>query len=1043
MNNLIHGAISHSRTVLMIFVLLLVSGITTYINIPKESNPDVPLARINVTIVHDGISPEDSERMLVKPMERELRALDGLKEMRASAGEGYANISLEFIAGFDSSEALADVRDKVTVAKAKLPSDTEEPTIKEVTMAGQQAAVTVVLSGPVSERALVTVARELQNQLEGLSEVLEVDIGGDREDIVEIVVDPLLMESYGLDQNDILNLLSRNNRLVPAGTMDNGKGSFAVKVPSVFESVKDVMEQPVKVQGDSVITFQDVAQVRRSYKDPSSFARLNGESSVSLEVKKRPGENMLETVANVKSLVEAAQASTIWPSSINVSYTGDQTVEVNMMLNDLQNNVSSAVILVAIVIVAILGLRTAFLVGVSIPGSFLTGILIISLFGYTLNTVVLFSLIMAVGMLVDGAIVVTEYADRCMSEGLSKKVAYSKAAQRMAWPIIASTATTLAAFAPLMFWPGMMGEFMKYLPFTLIAVLSASLMMALVFVPVLGGVVGKPRYMSDFDKQQVHEAENGDIRNLQGFTGKYIRFLANAIQHPWKILLVAILVAIFSFTAYGLSGLGTQFFPNVDVKGINVTVRSAGDMSIYEKDQVVRKVENRLLDMEAIETLYVRTGGRDQIGYMRLNLVDWHLRPHSDEVLKETQARLKGMAGMDIEITPDQNGPQSGKDLQIQLSSRFPELLDEAALKIRTVLDNNDKFTSISDTATKPGLEWQLKVNRADAARFGADATLVGSTVQFITNGLKIGEYRPDDVDDELDIRVRYPVDSRFIGKLDELRMKTAGGMVPISNFVERTAKPKTDIIRHIDSQRVISVEANMVPGELLSIELPKLQELLPSLGLDPRVNLTVKGQNEQQDESTEFLKNAFLVALFVMAIILVTQFNSFYQAFLILSAVLFSTVGVFLGLLIFQKPFGIVMSGIGVIALAGIVVNNNIVLIDTYNILRKEGVPSMEAILRTGAQRLRPVLMTTVTTILGLLPMVAEVNIDFIGRNVDIGGPSTEWWSQLATAVAGGLAFATLLTLVLTPCLLALKARRDERNAEKPTMVFDQQASN
>jgi multidrug efflux pump len=1031
MNSLISGALNHSRTVLMVFALLLISGVVTYSNIPKESTPDVPIPVIYVSIVHDGISPEDAERMLVKPMERELRSIDGVKEMKATAGEGFASITLEFIAGLDSDAALADVRDKVTVARAKLPSETEEPTINEVTMAGQQAAVTVVLSGPVSQRALVTVARELKNQLESISEVLEVEIGGDREDIVEIVVDPLLMESYGLDQTDILNLLSRNNRLVPAGTMDNGKGSFAIKVPSVFESVKDVMEQPVKVQGDSVITFEDVAQVRRAYKDPTSFARLNGEPSVSLEVKKRPGENMLETVANVKTLVTAAQQSTIWPASINVSYTGDQTVEVNMMLNDLQNNVSSAVILVAIVILAILGLRTALLVGVSIPGSFLTGILIISLFGYTLNTVVLFSLIMAVGMLVDGAIVVTEYADRCMSEGMDKKIAYNKAAQRMAWPIIASTATTLAAFAPLMFWPGMMGEFMKYLPFTLIAVLCASLLMALIFVPVLGGVFGKPRYISEFDKQQMHEAENGDIRNLQGFTGKYIRVLARAIEHPWKILLAAIVVAFVSFTAYGVSGLGTEFFPNVDVKGINVTVRSAGDMSIYEKDQVVRQVENRLLDMEAIESLYVRTGGRDQIGYIRLNLVDWRLRPHSDDVLKETQALLKGMAGMDIEITPDQNGPQSGKDLQIQLSSRFPELLDEAALKIRTALDNSDKFTSVSDTASKPGIEWQLKVNRADAARFGADATLVGSTVQFITNGLKIGEYRPDDVDDELDIRVRYPVESRFIGKLDELRMKTASGMVPISNFVERTAKPKTDLIRHIDSQRVITVEANMVPGELLSIELPKLQALLPSLGLDPRVTLTVKGQNEQQDESTAFLKNAFLVALFVMAIILVTQFNSFYQAFLILSAVLFSTVGVFLGLLIFQKPFGIVMSGIGVIALAGIVVNNNIVLIDTYNILRKEGIPAMEAILRTGAQRLRPVLMTTVTTILGLLPMVAEVNIDLIGRNVDIGGPSTEWWSQLATAVAGGLGFATVLTLILTPCMLALKVKRDERRAK------------
>jgi multidrug efflux pump len=1036
MNNLISAAISHSRTVLMIFALLIVAGAVTYATIPKESNPDVPIPFIYVSIVHDGISPEDAERMLVKPMERELRSIDGVKEMKATAGEGFANITLEFIAGLDSKNALADVRDKVTVARAKLPSETEEPTIHEVTMAGQQAAITVVLSGPVSERALVTVARELKNRLEGLSEVLEVEVGGDREDIVEIVVDPLLMESYGLNQNDIFNLLSRNNRLVPAGTMDNGKGSFAVKVPSVFESVKDVMEQPVKVQGERVVTFQDVAQVRRSYKDPSSFARLNGDSSVSLEVKKRPGENMLETVAHVKALMSEAQQSAIWPASIFVTYTGDQSVDVKMMLGDLQNNVSTAVILVAIVIVAILGLRTAILVGVSIPGSFLTGILIIALCGYTLNTVVLFSLIMAVGMLVDGAIVVTEYADRCMGEGLDKKRAYSKAAQRMAWPIIASTATTLAAFAPLMFWPGMMGEFMKYLPFTLIAVLSASLVMALVFVPTLGAVFGKPQYITPHAKQQMLLAESGDLLQLTGFTGRYVRMLAVAISHPWKVLASAILIAALSFTAYGLSGLGVQFFPEVDSTGINVTVRTSGDMSIYEKDAIVRDVENRLIDMDAVKTLYVRTGGRDQLGYLRLNLVDWHLRPHSDEVLKQTQQRLAGMPGLDLEITPDQNGPQSGKDLQIQLSSRFPELLNEAALKIRAALAQNDKFTSISDTASQAGIEWQLKVNRSDAARFGADATLVGSTVQFVTNGLKIGEYRPDDVDDELDIRVRYPVDSRFIGKLDELRMQTSTGMVPISNFVERKAQPKTDLIRHIDSNRVISVEANMVPGELLDKELPKLQALLPQLNLDPRVSISVKGQNEQQAESETFLVNAFMVALFVMAIILVTQFNSFYQAFLILSAVLFSTVGVFLGLAIVQKPFGIVMSGIGVIALAGIVVNNNIVLIDTYNILRKEGYPAMDAILRTGAQRLRPVLMTTVTTILGLLPMVAEINIDFIGRNIDVGGPSTQWWSQLATAVAGGLAFATLLTLVLTPSMLALKVRGEEGKAQKRYLV-------
>ncbi|GAC15048.1 efflux RND transporter permease subunit [Aliiglaciecola lipolytica] len=1022
MKNIISAAIGHTRTVLMIFVLLIVSGAVTYLNIPKESNPDVPIPFIYVSIVHDGIAPEDAERMLIKPMERELRSIEGIKQMKATAGEGHASITMEFIAGFDSKDALADVRDKVTVARAKLPDETEEPTIHEVTMAGQQAVLTVVLSGPVSERALVTTARELKNGLEGISEVLEVDIGGDREDLVEIIVDPLLLESYGLDQNDIFNLLSRNNRLVPAGTMDTGAGSFAVKVPSVFESVKDVLEQPVKVDGDRVITFEDVAQVRRSYKDPSSFARLNSHPSVSIEVKKRPGENLLITVEKVKGFVEQAQQSSIWPNSVTVTYTGDQSIDVNMMLGDLQNNVSSAVVLVAIVIVAILGVRTAILVGVSIPGSFLTGILVISMFGYTLNMVVLFSLIMAVGMLVDGAIVVTEYADRCMSEGQDKKSAYKNAARRMAWPIIASTATTLAAFAPLMFWPGMMGEFMKYLPFTLIAVLSASLLMALVFVPTLGAVFGKPRYVSEATRQQLIQAESGDIHSLSGYTGRYVRFLSLAIANPLKSLLVAIVIGVVSFTGYFSSGLGVEFFPHVDSRGVNVTVRSAGDYSVYEKDKIIKEVESKIIDMPEIETLYSRSGGQDQIGYLRMNLVDWHLRSHSDDILKEVEQRIGDLPGLDVEIAPDQEGPQSGKDLQIEISSRYPELLNDAALKIRKALDANPKFTSIGDTASKPGIEWQLKVNRSDAARFGADATLVGNTVQFVTTGLKIGEYRPDDVDDELDIRVRFPRTDRYIGKLDELRLKTASGLVPISNFVERKAQPKTDVIRHVDSKRVLQVEANMVPGELLSIALPELKKQLPTLELDPRVDITIKGQNEQQEESQAFLQNAFLIALFVMAIILVTQFNSFYQAFLILSAVLFSIVGVFLGLLVFQKPFGIVMSGVGVIALAGIVVNNNIVLIDTYNILKREGLNTTEAILRTGAQRLRPVMMTTVTTILGLLPMVLEVNIDFIGRNVDVGGPSTQWWSQLATAVAGGLAFATLLTLVLTPCLLALK---------------------
>jgi len=1033
MLTIIDAALTRTRSVLMIFVLLLISGAITYANIAKEANPDITIPVIYVSMIHDGISPEDAERMLVRPMEKELKTLAGIKEMTANASEGHASVTLEFVAGLDPKKALADVRDKVTLAKAKLPSETEEPEVHEVTMANQVPAVTVILSGPVTERGLLMLARDLKDKIEGMQEVLEVDIGGDREDMVEILVDPLLMESYQLDQTDIYNLVERNNRLVPAGTMDTGKGRFAIKVPSVFETIDDLLQLPIKVDGDKVITFEDVSTVRRAYKDPTTFARLNGERSISLEVKKRPGENIIITVDKVKSLIE--QDRLRWPNQVVVDYVGDQSNEVKDTLSDLQNNVLSAVLLVVIVIIAALGSRTAMLVGLAIPGAFLTGILVLAIAGLTINIVVLFGLIMAVGMLVDGAIVVTEFADREMSEGKPRKIAYGVAAKRMAWPIIASTATTLAAFAPLMFWPGMMGEFMKYLPITLIAVLTASLAMALIFVPTIGSIFGKSRAISAAEQQQVEDAEAGDLTKLTGFTGKYVALLTKAINHPWKVLAGTISISIMVMWLYGASGLGAVFFPEIEPNSATIVVRSHGDLSVLEKDVIMRDIETRILDMDEIDTLYTLTGGNDIVGSFQVNFVNWQLRRPSDETIKEVHQRTSDLAGVELEVRKNEDGPQNGKDLRIELSSRFPDKLQASVAIIRGALANTGKFTDIEDSGSKPGIEWQLKIDRSKAATYGADAALVGSTVQMVTNGLKLGEYRPDDVDDELDIRVRYPESKRDIGRLDSLRVKTAGGLVPVSSFVERKAAPKVDTIRRSNGKRVVTIQANLITGAQLITELPLLKKQFPELGIDPSIEIAIKGQNEDQQESQEFLVNAFGIALFVMAIILVTQFNSFYQAFLILSAVIFSTVGVFLALLLVQKPFGIVMGGIGVISLAGIVVNNNIVLIDTYNVLRREGFSAIDAILRTGAQRLRPVMLTTITTILGLLPMVMQVNLDFFQRTVVFGAPSTQWWTQLATAIAGGLFFATLLTLILTPCLLALRDCRNEKAASKPRM--------
>ncbi|HHF3074006.1 TPA: multidrug efflux RND transporter permease subunit VmeK [Vibrio diabolicus] len=1026
MYTLIDAALSRARTMLTLLVMILIAGVITYVTIPKESSPDITIPIIYVSVGHQGISPVDAERLLVRPIEQELRSIEGVKEMTSVASEGHASVTLEFSVGVDLDKAMADVRDAVDLAKPKLPEDSDEPTVNEVTFASEEPVLTVVLYGTVPERTIVQIARTLRDRLESFRQILEVEIAGDREDIVEIVVDPLLMESYGLDQADIYNLIALNNRVVAAGFVDTGYGRFSVKVPSVFDSLKDVLELPIKVNGKEVITFGDVATVRRAFRDPESFARLDGESAIVLDVKKRAGENIIETVELVKEVLAQGQQRAEWPDNLQVKYTWDQSDDVKLMLSDLQNNILSAIILVVIVIIAILGVRTALLVGISIPGSFLTGLLVLSVFGLTVNIVVLFALIMAVGMLVDGAIVVTEFADRRMQEGTPRKEAYRDAAKRMAWPITASTATTLAAFAPLLFWPDITGEFMKYLPLTLIATLAASLMMALLFVPVIGGIIGKPQVVNQKAQREMVELHNGNFEKATGITKLYYQTLSVAIHHPWKVLLSAILLAAGVGFTYNKAGLGAEFFPEVDPAFFTVKVRSYGDLSIHEKDVVMREIEKVMLGHDEFESVYTRTGSSDngdEIGQIQITPVDWQYRRKVKTIIEELKETTDRFYGVELEYKFPDAGPPVEHDLVIEVSSRNLSVsaLDEAAKKVRHWADGNPALTNLSDTTNKEGIDWQIDIQRDDASRFAADATLVGNTVQFVTNGLKIGDYLPDDADEEVDILVRYPQDKRDIGRFDQLRVKTAAGLVPITNFAQIKPDHKQDTIRRVDGHRVINIKADMVEGYNLALELPKIAAGMEQLDLPEGIEYKIRGQNEEQENSSAFLQNAFIVALGVMALILITQFNSFYQAFLILSAVLFSTVGVFAGLLIFQKPFGIIMSGIGVIALAGIVVNNNIVLIDTYNQMRKRGLEKSEAILRTGVQRLRPVLLTTVTTILGLLPMVLEMNIDLVNQKVEFGAPSTQWWSQLATAVAGGLAFATLLTLVLTPCLLML----------------------
>jgi len=1028
----IDAAISHSRTVLSILVLLLISGTYAYIFIPKESSPDIDIPQIYVNMSLEGVSPDDAERLLLRPMEQELNAIEGVKEMKSTAFQGGGYVLLEFLAGFDKDKALDDVQKAVDHARPDLPDDVEEPNVTEVNFSLFPVLV-VMLSGEVPERTLLRLARNLQDKIEAIPSVLEAGIAGDRDELVEIIVNPELLESYALNGTDILRFFDLSNRLIAAGNLDTGAGRFAIEVPGLFESVYDVMNMPLRVSGDSVIKVSDIAEIRRTFKDVESFARFNGERAIAIEVVKRSGENIIDTIAAVRAAVE--KESSFWPDAVEVSYTQDESQHIKTMLVDLQNNVISAILLVMIVVVFALGTRAAGLVGIAIPGAFLTGILFLFTVGYTVNVVVLFALILSVGMLVDGAIVVTEYADRKMAEGLPKDKAYGAAAKRMAGPIIASTATTLAAFAPLLFWPDIVGEFMKYMPITLIAVLSASLLMALVFVPTLGAIFGKPGAAGDPEvMKMLTAAEKGDLKTIKGFTGLYLSFLEKALNHAGKVLILAVVLLVSVQFSYAKFGKGVEFFPDIEPEFASVLVHARGNLSIYEQDKLVREVEAHILDTKGIKTFYSRVGkspqkgsdiAEDVIGQIQVQFEDWGAgRSPVDTILEDIRMRTMGISGISVEALKQEEGPPTGKAVQIQIASRFPVKLEAATKKILSILEELGDFRDVEDSRPLPGIEWELEVDRSQAAKFGIDITAIGYYIRMVTNGLKVAEYRPDDSEDEIDIVIRHGSEERTLDQLDRVRIAGSSGAVPISNFVERKAEPAVGVINRSGQKRIITIKAELPFGMNTSAKVDQIKAriLENESKIDPDIEITFKGEDEQQKESQAFLVKAFMIALFIMAIILVTQFNSFYSALLILSAVIMSTIGVMIGLMVTGQPFGIIMSGVGVIALAGIIVNNNIVLIDTFDHFRREYGDKMsirEIILRTGAQRLRPVLLTTITTVVGLMPMVMQMNIDFFTREVSIGAPSTQWWVQLSTAIVFGLSFSTVLTLIVTPCAL------------------------
>ncbi|MDA7981318.1 MAG: efflux RND transporter permease subunit [Alphaproteobacteria bacterium] len=1040
MSHLIDAALLRKRSTLGLLFIFLISGYLSMLSIPRESEPDVQIPILYISMSQRGISPEDSERLLVRPMENKMRAVEGVIEMTSAAYSGGGFVQLEFAAGYSIDTALDDVRVASDEVAVDLPADADEPTVSEVNLS-LFPIITVTLSSSLPERVIRQVAVDLSDSLESLTNVLTADVFGTLPEQVEVIIDPVKLESYGLEADTVLAAVASNNQVITAGTLDTGAGRFAVRVPGLYRSYEEIIDLPLRVNGDREVTVGDIAIVRPTFREPDSFVRVNGQNSVSVEITKRIGTNIIETIDQAKIVVE--EESKKWPPGVTYAFSGDESVDIRRIISDLGNSVVTSILLVVTVLIATIGLRTALLVGFAIPASLLVAFMVISSIGFTLNIVVLFALILSVGLLVDGSIVMTEFADRKMSEGKTAEEAFREASHRMFWPITSSTATTLCAFLPLAFWPGTVGEFMKFLPITQIIVLTAALFMALIFLPTIGSIFGKAR-TDESVKTARAIARGGDLNAVKGFTGAYIRLLRRLIRFPSLVVLAAAAVLVGSFFAYSRSGQGTEFFPATEPDQAVIHVRAQGNFSAVERDHLVREAEAEILklaiengEMGSVYTVSQVSGQSDSdiIGNITIELVDSNLRRPATVILEEIRERTLHLAGIVIEPQADEEGPGGeGKPLVVRLTSNSPEILPATAARVRALMESAGGVVDIEDSLPPPELGVELIVDRTAAERFGANLSLVGNYVEMFTGGLKLASYRPDHTTEEVDIIARVPLDYRNTSQLQQLRIQTRSGLVPISSFVDLETKPADTVFSRVDQRRVVTVEANVgidpATGRefLVSAKQAELEALLAEADLDPSVRYEFVGENVEEMEAQAFLVRAFMVAMALMAVILVTQFNSFFSALLILSAVIMSTTGVMLGLLITGQPFGIVMCGIGVIALAGIIVNNNIVLIDTYEGLRRSGLDVTEAILRTGAQRMRPVLLTACTTILGLMPLVLKLNFDFIERTVTYNSPSALWWVQLSTVIVFGLFFATPLTLLVTPSALVYKGRMEER---------------
>ena len=1026
--------ITRKRSVIFFMILLVLSGFYSYLHIPKEGNPEIKIPLIYVLVTQQGIAPEDARSMIIQPLEVGLQGLQDIKQITSYAYEGAGAIKIEFNAGADPDKSLNDVRNKVNDTQHNLPQAADSPIVKQVDLS-LVPVLNLVLTADLSQREMLQIARHARDQILKIPSVNDVNIAGEVDEAVQIIIKPEMIEKYHLSIDAIEQVITANNIIVPVGTMQKKDGEFSIKVPGLIQSYVELLEFPIYSVNGKVLKLKDIATVKRDFKDLNIISRVNGKSAVVLEVSKRPGANIIATIEESKFVIEKIKK--YWPPEVDIIYANDTSNHIMDMVHELENGILFAGILVIIIIMLSMGVKSALLIALSLPVSFFSCILIMSICGYTLNIIVLFSLILTVGMVVDDAIVITEYADRKLIEGKSSESSYLEAAKRMFVPIFTATLVKIVVFLPFLFWPGTLGQFMRYMPITVLIIMTNSLIFALLFQPAIGSILMKNHPpVNPKELKAITAAESGALNDITGFTGIYVNYLQKTLKHPWRYIFSIIGVMIFTFIIFIKFSVGIEFFPIVQPDNATLVVRSAGNLSIWEKNTILREVENRLFEFkDSVKVFYTKVGDvsnskqlpDDTIGTITLEFSDWKLREKAHDIMDKMLLATQNINGAIVQMNEAKQGPVAAKPIQMNIFGQNYNNIMIFTKNLRKAMEEDiGGFKDINDSLPVPGIEWQVNINRELAAKYMLSTNDIGNFLQMTTSGLKVSTCRLSDLDYEVDILVRMPESARLISKIDGLRIvNSQGQIIPLNKFMQLIPQPELNQIKRIDKDDVCTIEADIQRGYLADNQRQKIEKWLqnkPSNDSTNDIKVEFTGDIQDQHDTAIFLRNAFIFILLITFLIMLTQFNHFYDAMVIMSAVFLSITGVLIGLLVTGRPFGIVMCGIGIMALAGIVLNNNILMVDTFYHLQKLGYNSGESIVRAGAQRIRPIILTAATAVLGLLPMSTSITLNFFERSITYGAPATQWWTQLATTISGGLIFATILTLFFTPCLLFIR---------------------